>query len=84
MKRYLRELQAIHREAVKVLNNLLIGHPSEIVRSLCKRYYILQEYFFMRYQEARAYAISVLGQAGAASFGAALCLGDYLPNTFLI
>jgi hypothetical protein len=60
-------LRAIHCEAVKILNKLLAGPPAEIVRSLCKRFYILQEYFVMRYQDARAYAISLLGYVDAAS-----------------
>jgi hypothetical protein len=67
LKKCLRELRTIHCEAVKILNKLLTGPPAEIVRSLCKCFYILQEYFVMRYQEARAYAISVLGYVDAAS-----------------
>jgi hypothetical protein len=66
LKRCLRELQALYAEAIHILDELLIGPPVEVVRSLCARFYILQEYFAMRYHEARTHAIAALGHVEAA------------------
>lgn len=68
LKRYLRELRAIHCEAIRVLDRIRIDAAVETVRGLCRRFYILQEYFVMRYHEAMAHAISVLGHAQAALY----------------
>jgi hypothetical protein len=80
LKKCLRELQAIHREAVKILNKILIGPPADILRSLCKRFYILQEYFVMRYHDARAHAVSALGHVEAAFYATRLPAADLLPS----
>jgi len=79
LKKSLRELQAIHREAVKILNKLLTGPTAEVVHSLCKRFYILQEYFVMRYLEARECAISVLGRVKGAIYATGFPVADPLP-----
>ena len=61
LRRCLSELQALYAEAVEILANLLVSPSADIVRSLCARFQILQEYFVMRYREAKAHAISSLG-----------------------
>jgi len=61
LKKCLRELKALYIEATAILKDLLANPSADIVRNLCARFHILQEYFVLRYQEARAYAISVLG-----------------------
>ncbi len=66
LKKCLSELQALYIEATAILHDLLISPSVEIVRGLCARFRILQEYFAMRYQEARALAISALGSVEAA------------------
>ena len=68
LRKYVRELKAILVEACKILNDLVLNPMAEIVRHLCSRFYILQEYFAMRYQEAQAYAIAALGRAEAILF----------------
>ena len=66
LKKCLHELQALYAEAISILNKLLIRPSTEIVRDLCARFYVLQEYFAMRYYEARAHAIAALGHVEAA------------------
>jgi hypothetical protein len=66
LKKCLSELQALYIEATTILDGLLINPSAEIVRSLCARFLILQEYFAMRYHEARALAVSALGPVEAA------------------
>jgi|CZKI01.1.fsa_nt_gi hypothetical protein len=66
LKKCLHELQALYAEAINILNKLLISPSAEILRGLCARFYILQEYFAMRYHEARAHAIAALGHVEAA------------------
>ncbi|MGA2691018.1 MAG: hypothetical protein ABSF76_01520 [Opitutaceae bacterium] len=61
--RCLDELQALYAEAIKILDELLICRSAAIVRGLCARFHILQEYFVMRYNEARALAHSAFGRA---------------------
>jgi hypothetical protein len=68
LKRCLSELQALYAEAIDILNDLLISPPADIVRGLCMRFQILQEYFAMRYREARGHAISALGDVEAALY----------------
>jgi hypothetical protein len=63
-------LQALHAEAIDILNDLLIGPSADIVRGLCARFQVLEEFFAMRYREVRAHAISALGDVEA---------GFYLP-----
>jgi len=61
-------LRALYAEAIAILNELL-GNPSAaIMRGLCARFHVLQEYFAMRYHEARVHAVSALGYLEAASF----------------
>ena len=66
LKKCLHELQALYAEAISILNELLIRPSTEVVRDLCARFYVLQEYFVMRYHEARAYVIAALGHVEAA------------------
>lgn len=66
LKKCLHELQALYTEAVNILNELLISPSAETIRRLCARFYIVQEYFAMRYKDARAHAIMALGRVDAA------------------
>jgi len=68
LRKCLSELQALYAEAIEILNELLIGPSTDIVRGLCARFQVLQEYFAMRYREARAHAISALGDVKAAFY----------------
>jgi hypothetical protein len=68
LRKCLIELQALYAEAIDILNDLLIGPSADIVCGLCARFQILQEYFAMRYREARAHAISALGDVKAAFY----------------
>ena len=68
LKKYIRELQALLTEAGAILTNLVLNPAAEVIRGLCARFYILQEYFAMRYQEARTCAIAALGNVEAALF----------------
>jgi hypothetical protein len=65
LKKCLRELRALYAEAIAILNSLLTGPATDIVRSLCARFNILQEHFFTRYLETKAHAISGLGSVEA-------------------
>jgi hypothetical protein len=65
LRKCLTELQALYAEAIEILNGLLIGPSADIVRVLCARFQILQDYFALRYREARAHAISALGDVEA-------------------
>jgi hypothetical protein len=66
LKRCLSELQELYAEAITILNELMISPSAGIVRRLCARFHVLQEYFAMRYHEARALAVSALGRVEAA------------------
>ena len=68
LEKCLSELQALYIEATAILRDLLIIPSTEVIRSLCARFRILQEYFAMRYDEARALAISALGTVEAALY----------------
>jgi hypothetical protein len=68
LRKCLVELRAIYAEALRILNKLLSTSAAEIVHTLCQRFYIIQEYFVMRYHEARAHAISALGHVEAALY----------------
>jgi len=68
LRKCLSELQALYAEAIDILNDLLIGPSADIVRGLCARFQILQEYFALRYREARAQAISALGEVKSALY----------------
>jgi hypothetical protein len=65
LKKCLNELHALYTEAATILHDLLSGPSNEIIRDLCARFLVLQEYFAMRYHQARALAISALGTAEA-------------------
>lgn len=65
LKKRLTELWALYLEATAILHDLLISRSAEIIGALCARFRILQEYFAMRYHEARALAISALGSVEA-------------------
>jgi len=66
LKKCVRELRALLIEAGSILDHLLRDPSAEIIRRLCSRYYILQEYFVMRYTEARSCAVAALGTVQAA------------------
>jgi hypothetical protein len=66
LKKYVRELQALYAEAIKILEGLLINPSIDAARKLCARFHVLQEYFALRYHEAKAFAISTLGKVEAA------------------
>jgi len=66
LKKCLRELQALYIEATTILHDLSINPSAEIIRCLCARFRILQEYFAMRYHEAQALAISAFGTVESA------------------
>jgi hypothetical protein len=61
LKKTLHELKALHAEALAILNDLLITPSTHIVRGLCLRFQVIQEYFVLRYYEARSLAVAVLG-----------------------
>jgi hypothetical protein len=61
-----RELRALLIEAGTILDHLLMNPSAEIIRRLCSRYYDLQEYFVLRYAEARSCAVVALGTVQAA------------------
>ena len=65
LKKCTRELQAALIEASAILDNLVLNPAAEISPSLCLRFCILQEYFAMKYQEARACAVAALGNVEA-------------------
>lgn len=65
LKKCVRELRALLREASDILRDLMLDPAAEIARGLCARFHILQEYFVLRYQEARARAIVALGYGNA-------------------
>jgi hypothetical protein len=66
LKKCVRELRALLVEAGAILSDLIRNASAEILRSLCLRFYILQEYFAMRYQQARTCAVAALGHVEAA------------------
>lgn len=65
LKKCVSELRALYAEAITILDDLLINPSIEAVRRLCMRFHVLQEYFALRYQEAKAFAISALGSVEA-------------------
>ena len=68
LKKCLRELRALLIEAGSILDHLLLNPSAAIIRRLCSRYYDLQEYFVLRYAEARSCAVAALGTVQAALF----------------
>jgi len=66
LKKCVRELRALLIEAGTILDHLLMNPSAEIIRRLCSRYYDLQEYFVLRYAEARSCAVVALGTVQAA------------------
>ena len=66
LKKHVRELRALLIEAGSILDHLLLNPSAEIIRRLCSRYYDLQEYFVLRYTEARRCAVAALGTVQAA------------------
>jgi hypothetical protein len=61
-----RELRTLLIEAGSILDRLILTPSAEIIRGLCSRFYIIQEYFVMMYAEARTCAVAALGHAKAA------------------
>jgi hypothetical protein len=61
LKKYLGELRTLYHEAVAILKRLLIEPSADVVCSLCARFRVLQEDFFLCYKAAQTYAISALG-----------------------
>ena len=66
LRKCLSELQAPYAEATDILSDPLVARSADMVRGLCARFQVLQEYFAMRYREARTRAISALGEVNAA------------------
>ena len=62
LRKCLAELKRLFSEANRILVELLISPSANIIRGLCERFRILQEYFAMRYHEARALAFTALGR----------------------
>ena len=62
LRKCLGELKRLFSEANRILGELLIRPSADIIRGLCERFRILQEYFAMRYHEARKLAFSALGR----------------------
>jgi hypothetical protein len=67
LRKCLAELRAIYAEAQAILKRLLVRPKAKVVRQLCLRFYILQEYFATRYLEARAHAIAAMGSVETAA-----------------
>jgi hypothetical protein len=61
LKQCIAELKALSVEATSILKDLLINPPLAVARVLCTRFHLLQAYFSIRYQEAEALALSVIG-----------------------
>jgi hypothetical protein len=68
LRKRLGELQQLYAEVVDIFNDLSISPSPEIARGLCARFQVLQEYFVLRYQEARTHAIRALGDIRAALY----------------
>lgn len=66
LKVYVRELRALLIEAGSILERLILASSAEMIRRLCSRFYIVQEYFVMKYADARSCAVAALGYAKAA------------------
>ncbi len=64
LKRCIGELKALYAEATSILTVLLIKRSAAVVRNLCARFRILQSHFSIRYREAQALALSVIGSLG--------------------
>ena len=62
----MRELRALLKEAGSILDRLILTPSAEMIHKLCSRFYIVQEYFVMKYAEARTCAVAALGHAKAA------------------
>lgn len=65
LKKCVRELRALLREASDIIRDLMLNPAAEIARGLCSRFHVLQEYFVLRYHEARTWAIAALGYGDA-------------------
>jgi hypothetical protein len=61
LKRCIAELKALSIEATSILKDLLINRSRAVARDLCVRFQLLQAYFSLRYREALALALSVIG-----------------------
>jgi hypothetical protein len=62
LRKRLVELKELYAEANMILQELLIRTSAASIRGLCARFRILQDYFALRYQEARALAFAALGR----------------------
>ena len=65
LQKCVRELRALYAEASGLLEALLLNPAAEILWDLCARFQIVQEYFAMRYRQARTHAVSALGHVEA-------------------
>jgi hypothetical protein len=61
LKQCIAELKALSIEAASILKDLLINRSRIVARELCTRFHLLQTYFSIRYREAQALALSVIG-----------------------
>ena len=61
----MRELRTLLIEAGSILDRLILAPSADIIRRLCSRFYVVQEYFVTIYAEARACAVVALGNAKA-------------------
>jgi len=68
LRKCIRELQALYLEATTILHDLMLNCSAEVIRNLCARFHALQEYFVIRYYEARDHAMSALGSVESALF----------------
>lgn len=66
LRRCVRELRTLLIEAGSILDRLILTSSADIIRRLCSRFYVVQEYFVVIYSEARTCAVAALGHAKAA------------------
>jgi hypothetical protein len=59
------KLKALYAEAGSILRVLLIDPSAAVVRTLCRRFHVLQVHFSICFQEAQLLAISVIESLGA-------------------
>jgi len=61
LKKCIAELKALAVEATSILRDLMANRSRAVARDLCTRFHLIQEYFSIRYREAQALALSVIG-----------------------
>jgi hypothetical protein len=55
------ELKALQLEALSILRDLMIAPAAALFRELCTRFRVLHKHFSIRFHEAKALAIYVIG-----------------------